>query len=123
MDVIAMGKESVSLCREGKNLEAIEQLYSPDIVSVEAAPMPGLQQIETRIEAIKAKNTWWIDNYEIYGREVLGPFPHGNRFIAHFSFEVTSKQSGQRMTMEEMGLHTVESGKVARGEFFYRMGE
>ena len=119
MDVKDIGKELVELCRAGKNLEAIEKLYSPDIVSVEAVPMPGMDQTEVGIEAVKVKNQWWVENHEIHGGDVHGPFPHGNRFIAHFTFDVTPKHLGQRMTMEEMGLFTVENGKIVREEFFY----
>ncbi len=121
MNAMEVGTELVALCREGKNLEAIEKFYSPDIVSVEAAPMPGMNQTETGREAIKAKNQWWTDNHDIHGGDVHGPFPHGNRFIVHFTFDVTPKQLGQRMTMEEMGLFTVENGKIVREEFFYQM--
>ena len=121
MGIKEIGTELVALCREGKNLDAIEQLYSSDIVSIEAAPMPGLKQTETGVEAIKAKNKWWIENHEIHGGEVQGPFPHGNRFVVFFKFDVTPKHSGQRMTMEVMGLFTVEQGKIVREEFFYSM--
>ncbi len=119
MNTEEIGKELVQLCRAGKNLEAIDLLYSPDIVSVEASPMPGMQQTETGILAIKAKNQWWNENHEIHGGDVHGPFPHGNRFIAHFTFDVTPIHLGQRMTMEEMALYTVDHGKIVREEFFY----
>ena len=99
-----IGNELVALCKQGKNLEAIEKLYSPDIVSVEAAAMPGHDQTQTGIEAIKGKNKWWVDNHEMHGGEVSGPFPNGDQFIVHFKFDVTPKHSGQRMTMERNGF-------------------
>ena len=34
----------------------------------------------------------------------------------------SNKPSGQRMKMDEVGLFTVESGKVVREEFFYTGG-
>ena len=52
-----IGKEIVALCQQGKNLEAIEKFYSPDIVSIEAFGMPGTEQTQKGIEAIKGKNT------------------------------------------------------------------
>lgn len=117
-----IGAQLVALCKQGKNLEAIERLYSPEIVSVEACAMPDTEQTQTGIEAIKSKNKWWVENHEIQGGEVNGPFPHSDRFIVHFKFDVTPKQSGQRMTMEEMGLYTVKNGKIVKEEFFYSMG-
>ncbi len=122
MSSTEIGKELVELCRQGKNLEAIEKLYSPDIVSVEAVAMPNIGQTQQGIEAVKAKNSWWVENHEVHGSEVSGPFPNGNQFIVHFRFDVTPKHTGQRMTMDEMGLYTVEGGKIAKEEFFYSMG-
>lgn len=124
MTVKEIGDELVALCKQGKNLEAIEKLYSPDIVSVEAAAMSNMPQTQTGIEAIKGKNKWWMENHEMHGAEVNGPFPNGDQFIVHFKFDVTPKcggQAGQRMCMEEMGLFTVKDGKVAKEEFFYSM--
>ncbi len=117
-----IGTKLVALCREGKNLEAIEKFYSADVVSVEACAMPGMDQTQKGIDAIKGKNKWWVDNHEVHGGEVLGPFPNENRFIVFFKFDVTPKQTGTRMTMEEMGLYTVENDKIVREEFFYSMG-
>ncbi len=117
-----IGEELVALCREGKNIEAIEKFYSADIVSVEPIAMPGMGKTQTGIEAIKGKNKWWVDNHEVHGGDVQGPFPHENRFIVYFKFDVTPKHSGQRMTMEEMGLYTVENDKIVREEFFFAMG-
>jgi hypothetical protein len=47
---------------------------------------------------------------------------HGNRFVVGFKYDVTFKQSGQRMVMDEVGLYTIEHGKIVREEFFYSMG-
>ncbi len=120
MSVMEIGKELVALCREGKNLEAIEKFYSPDIESVEAMAMPGMGQTQRGIEAIKGKTTWWHENHQIHGGEVSGPFPNGDRFIVLFKMEVTPKQTGKRMTMEEVGLYSVENGKIVKEEFFYK---
>ena len=121
MSVMEIGKDIVALCQQGKNIEAIEKHYSPDIVSVEAFGMPGMDQTQKGIEAIKGKNKWWSENHEVHGGEVRGPFPHGERFALLFKYDVTPKHTGQRMTMEEVGLFTVENGKVTKEEFFYAM--
>ena len=41
MSLNEVANQLVALCREGKNLEAVDKLYSPDIVSVEAVDMGG----------------------------------------------------------------------------------
>lgn len=124
-NTLDIGRRLVELCRAGKNLEAIDTLYAPDIVSLEVhgdATMPARME---GIDAVRGKNQWWVENHDVHGFEVNGPFPHGDRFIVHMKYDVTSKagpMAGQRMQMEEAGLYTVRDGKVAQEEFFYHMG-
>ena len=122
MSTLEIANKLVDLCRQGKNLEALTTLYSPDAVSVEAIAMPGSGQSATGLAAIKAKGEWWVANHEVHSAVVTGPWPHGNRFIVGFNYEVTNKPSGQRMHMEEAALYTVENGKIVREEFFYTGG-
>jgi hypothetical protein len=49
------------------------------------------------------------------------PYPHGDRFMLYFKYDVTPKQAGQRITIEETGLYTVQHGKIVKEEFFYSM--
>ena len=120
MSVLEIANQLVALCREGKNEEAIEKLYSPDIVSVEAMDMPGMGQTQRGIQAITGKTKWWYENHEVHGGEVSDPYPNGNQFIVQFKFDVTPKHTGQRMTMDEVGLYTVDKGKIVKEEFFYQ---
>jgi hypothetical protein len=122
MTTMDIGKELVALCRQGKNQEAIDRLYSPNIESIEPVAMPGMEQTQTGILAIKKKNQWWIDNHEIHGSTVEGPYPHGDRFILHFKYDVTPKHRGKRITMDETGLYTVQNTKIVKEEFFYSIG-
>jgi ketosteroid isomerase-like protein len=112
----------VELCRQGRSAEALDTLYAPDAVSIEAADMPGAPSREIKgVAGIKAKGEWWIANHIIHDFTISGPFPHGDRFIVGFRFDVTSKPMGQRMQMEEAGLYHVKNGKIVREEFFYDM--
>jgi len=121
MTTMDIGKELAALCRQGKNQEAIDRFYSPTIESVEPCAMPGMDQIQTGISAIKKKNQWWVDHHEIHGGTVDGPYPHGDRFILHFKYDVTPKHTGKRMALDETGLYTVQHDKVVKEEFFYSM--
>jgi len=42
--------------------------------------------------------------------------------IAHYEFDVTFNDSGQRFKMEEVALYTVKDDKIVKEEFFYSMG-
>ena len=122
MTTLEVGKKLVDLCQQGKNMEAIETLYSPDIVSVEAASMPNMPAEMKGIDAIKGKNKWWIENHEVHSASCDGPFPHGDRFIVRFNYDVTNKPSKRRTKMDEAALYSVKDGKIVREEFFYNMG-
>jgi hypothetical protein len=121
MTTMEIGKELVALCRQGKNMDAIAKFYSPNIESVEAIANPQIGQIQKGIEAVKGKNQWWVENHQIHKAEANGPFPNGDQFIVHFTYDVTPKQTGTRMTMSEMGLFTVQNGKISKEVFFYAM--
>jgi hypothetical protein len=116
-----IGTRLVELCRVGKHREAQDSLYSPDIVSVEAAAPPG-QSPETRgLAAVIAKGTAWEQAHEIHQATTEGPFPHGDRFAVVFDFDVTRRADGQRIRMHEVALFTVVNDKITREEFFYAM--
>ena len=122
MDV---GKKLVDLCRKGKFKEAMESLYDPKIVSIEAQSPPGKPARMDGIDAVRGKAEWWEKNHEVHKCDVEGPWPHGDRFIARFKLDVTPKtgpMSGKRFTMDETALYTVKGDKVVQEEFFYHMG-
>jgi hypothetical protein len=109
----------VALCREGKFDEAVAQFYSEGIVSVEAVEMGGMPRETTGIDAVKAKGEWWTANHEVHSIEVTNPAMSGDEFIVRFVMDVTSKQSGQRMTFDELAAYWVKDGKIVREQFFY----
>lgn len=120
-----IGKRLVELCNAGKNEQAVNELYSPNCVSVEVHSMPNMPARMEGIDAIKKKNQWWFENHEIHSSGAKGPWPHGDRFIVLFKIDVTAKNgpmAGKRMQAEEAGLYTVKDGKIVKEEFFYDMG-
>ena len=118
MTSLEIAHNLVELCRHGKSAEA-KALYAEDAVSVEAVAPPGGQQETRGLAAIRAKGEWWRANHEIHSASVTGPWPNGNRFVVGFQFDITNKPSGRRMKMDEVGLYTVENGKIIREEYFY----
>ena len=122
MNTMEIANEMVALCRQGKNLDALTTLFADDVVSVEAGAPPGMEREARGLAAVKAKGEWWVANHEIHSAVITGPWPHDDRFIVGFQYEVTNKPSGQRMKMDEVGLYEVRDGKIVREEFFYSMG-
>lgn len=116
----AIADELVALCRSGRNMEAIDAFYSPNIVSVESMGNEEMPAETSGLEAIRFKNKWWIENNDVHSAEADGPFVGDDKFAVHYIFDVTSRQTGKRNKMEEMALYTVENGKIVREHFFYK---
>lgn len=106
-----------ALCKEGRHHEAGQRFWSDDVVSIEAMDGPMARQAGRA--AVEAKTAWWVANHEIHGGSTTGPFVNGDQFTLIFELDVTAKQTGQRMQMQEVGLYTVRDGKVVEERFFY----
>lgn len=111
----------VKLCSEARFGDAMETLYSPDIVSVEASAAPGMDREVKGIAAVRAKGEWWVANNEVHSAAVEGPLVAGSHFAVTFKMDVTFKPQGQRMMIEEIAVYQVADGKIVREEFFYSM--
>jgi ketosteroid isomerase-like protein len=111
----------VELCAAGNFEGAMEVLYSPDIVSVEAGAPPGGSREAKGIEAVMAKGKWWAENHEVHSVAVEGPLVAGAHFTVVFRLDVTFKPAGRRFVMEEVAVYKVADGKVVYEEFFYSM--
>jgi ketosteroid isomerase-like protein len=118
-----IGKRYASLCQQGKFDACLDELYAGNAMSVEATPPPGGDRTAKGLDAIRAKGQGWQDSHVVHSAEVTGPFPNEDRFAVRFIFDVTDKPSGKRTKMDEVGLFTVEDGKITREEFFYPTGD
>jgi SnoaL-like domain len=116
MSLMTTANEFVELCNQGRNFDVMRTMYAPDIVSVEGdgAETAGQQPVIHKSEV-------WQGNNAIHSEKVRGPFFNGpNQFAAHFTFDVTRKTTGERATIEEVGVYTVnDAGKITREKFFY----
>ena len=115
----AVAEELVQLCREGRNLEAIAKLYSPTIVSIEPVGNEAMPAEMHGIDAVRGKNEWWFDAFEVNSAEVQGPFVGEDQFAVRYDFDTTSKTTGDRARMTEMALYTVKDGKIVHEQFYY----
>lgn len=112
----------VANCREGREMQGLDELYDPGAVSVEAMEMNGPgSAVSTGLAAIKAKHDWWNGAFEVTGGKVEGPYLHGaDRFAVIFAMETRNRATGETGAMQEVALYTVnDAGRIAREEFFY----
>lgn len=109
-DVVAMSKAG--------DLDGIGAKYwADDIISIEA--MEGPMAVLEGKEAVHGKGVWWNGAHEIHGVETFGPFINGDQFAVRWVMDVTIKESGQRMTMDEIALYTVEGDEIIEERFFF----
>ena len=115
-----MGTESIAgkfveLCNQGRNFDVMRTMYAPDVVSVEGdgAETAGQAPVIRKSERFVAGN-------RIDAQKLRGPFFSGtNQFAIHFVHEVTRSATGERLTLEEVGVYTVKGDKISREQFFY----
>lgn len=116
----SVGETLVAANNDGSYKSLMDKIYDADCVSVESAPPPGGSAEAKGADAIRGKWAWWEDNHEVHETVATGPFLHGeDRFGVIFAMDVTDKQSGERVQMQEIALYTVVDGKIVREEFFY----
>ena len=114
MSVQTVAGKFVELCNQGKNFDVMRTMYAPDIVSVEGDGKETRGQ-----QPVIRKSEIWQGNNDIHSEKVRGPyFNGGNQFAVHFTFDVTPTATGERLTLEEVGLYTVENDKITREQFY-----
>ncbi|MFO0873822.1 MAG: nuclear transport factor 2 family protein [Phycisphaerales bacterium] len=115
MSLQTVARQFVDLCNQGRNFDVMHTMYDPAVVSVERDGTETVGQTP-----VIQKSERWAAANTIHGERVLGPYFSGpNEFAVHFSFEVTPKATGKRVTLEEVGVYTVKGDKITRERFFY----
>ena len=119
-DVRTLATRTVEANNAGDARALLDEIYAEHAVSVEAQAMPGASAEFSGLNAIRGKYDWWEGAHELHSSKAEGPFIHGeNRFGVIYEIDVTNKESGERSQMRELGLYTIENGKIVREEFFY----
>jgi ketosteroid isomerase-like protein len=117
MTITEIAKDFTELLNQGHHEDAAVKYNADDIVSYEA--MEGPMAICRGKEAVKQKGQWWQENHEVHGGSVEGPYVNGDQFALRFKFDITPKATGERATMDEVGLYTVKDGKITEERFYY----
>jgi hypothetical protein len=112
-----VAKKLVELCNKGDYEGAIDGLYGPEIVSVEARAMGNMPAETKGLEGVRGKLKWWMENHEVHSSKASSPFVARDTFAVRFDIDVTDKNSGERMQLSEVGIYKVKDGKVIREEF------
>ena len=120
MNTEQVAQKVVELVRKQAWHEALDTLYSKEIVSVEARGGDGESPEKRGLDQVRGKTDWWINTMEIHNFKVSGPFVAHDRFVVQYDVDVTDKDSKKRFQMSEVGVYTVKDGKIVREEFLPR---
>ena len=109
----------VELCRQGKIMEAQQELYAADVTSTETSntsvkEVKGMQAIAEKSKMFQSMVE------EFHGAEISDPIIANDHFAISWMMDVTMKDKG-RMKMQEICLYKVKDGKVASEQFFFSM--
>ena len=119
MNTQEVANRLVQLCREGKNAEAIEELYAENVVSKE--PKGSSMELTEGKEAVKNKTIQWEESVEeIHSASCSDPIIADDHFAVVMDIDATYKEHG-RMPMSEVCVYKVADGKIVGDEFFYSM--
>ena len=123
MNIEAIARRLVELCREGRYEEAQHELYAEDAVSIEPEGLPpGALGNVKGLPAILEKGRQFSASVEaVHGGSVSEPVIAGNWFSVAMAMDVTMKGRG-RMNMSEICVYHVRDGKIALEQFFFDMG-
>ena len=117
MTIAELAKNFTDLLKQGNNEGAASKYNADNIISYEA--MEGPMAVCEGKEAVKQKSAWWAANHEVHSASVEGPYVNADQFALRFKYDVTQKESGKRIAMDEVGLYTVKDGKIVAERFYY----
>lgn len=111
-----IGAEIVAAFNQGTGDEVAQKYWSPQVVSCEGVGV-GMQWGGK--EAVLAKNADWMSKHTLMGGAAEGPFVGSTGFAIKFNIHVKVNETGQEIHMNEVGVYTVQDGKIVREEFMY----
>jgi ketosteroid isomerase-like protein len=112
----------VELCREGKNADAINELYDDDVVSIEPEGSQMAGETEGRDAVLESTNRWFDSVAELHSVEISDPLVSDNSFACTMKIDATYKDHG-RNVMNELCVFEVSEGKIVSQQFFYNTGK
>ena len=117
MSTLELAKAFTNLLKQNDDEGAAEKYNADNIVSYEA--QEGPMAVCEGKAAVKQKGDWWRANHEVHNATVEGPYINGDQFALRFKMDLTPKQTGERVTMDEVGVYTVKDGKIVEERFYY----
>jgi len=107
----------VELCRMGENMQAMQELYSDNVISKEMSNAPN-PIVSGKDAVVKKSQEWYASLEEFHSGEISDPVVAENHFSCTMKMDCTFKGQG-RMQMQEVAVYQVQDGKITEEQFFY----
>lgn len=108
----------VSLCREGKFVDAIQALYAPSVVSIEPEGAPGAARLEGFDRVLSKSIEFGKSMEKVHSMVISDPVVADAFFCVSMHMDIDMAGVG-RTQMEELCVYEVKEGKIVRDQFFY----
>ena len=108
----------VGLCRVGKFVDAIQELYAPRVVSIEPEGGPGPSRIEGFDNVINKSIAFGKSVEQVYSMVLSDPVVDGAYFSVSMHMDIDMAGVG-RTPIEEVCVYEVKDGKIVCDRFFY----
>ncbi|MDB5134691.1 MAG: nuclear transport factor 2 family protein [Mucilaginibacter sp.] len=122
MNAQEVANRLVQLCREGKDMDAINELYDDNIVSIEPEGSPMTGRTVGKEAVSESTKRWYSSVEQLHSANISDPIVSGNFFACTMNFDITFKGQG-RNKMDELCVYEVEDGKIVTSQFFYNTGK
>lgn len=117
MTIQEVANRLVELCRQGQFTQAMNELYSDDIISIEPEGHPNREV--KGIDAVLEKSKEFEEMVEEhFGGEISDPIVAENFFSISMKSDVKFK-GGPRIVIEEICVYNVKDSKIVKEHFFF----
>jgi hypothetical protein len=120
MNAQEVANRLVQLCREGRNVEAINELYDDNVISHEPYGSPMKEKVGKEA-VLDATNHWFRSVEQLHRVEISEPLVSDEFFACTMKIDATYKEHGRNM-MNELCVFEVRDGKIVTEQFFYNPG-
>ena len=122
MNAQEVANRLVQLCRDGQDIDAINELYSDNIVSIEPEGSPMQEKTIGKKAVLESTNRWYSSVEQLHSFHISDPIVSSNFFACTMNFDITFKDHG-RNAMDELCVYEVKDGRIVTAQFFYNTGK
>ena len=117
-----IAEKLVTYIRENNYVDAYQNLYHSDFISIEDPLEPNEMMQQTIVSGIEAKlkssEEWMNSIREVHDDYTLDPVVTGNVIAIAMGMDITL-HDGTRTQLDEIAVYGVKNGKIIKEQFIY----